>query len=70
MLFSDIHGDPEICFSIDTIELTIKCWKIAMQKLYLMREQKSRPEKIAQIWMKKPLKKQKLGEINPEFHRN
>ena len=41
MLFSDFHGDPEICFSINTIELTIEYWKIAMQKLYLMREQKS-----------------------------
>ena len=46
MLFSDFHGDPEICFSINTIELTIKYWKIVMQKLYLMREQEFDPEKF------------------------
>ena len=45
MLFSDFHGDPEICFSINTIELTIKYWKIVMQKLYLMREQEFDPKK-------------------------
>ena len=45
MLFSDFHGDPEICLSVNRIELTIKYQKIVIHKLYLMHKQKSRPYK-------------------------
>ena len=40
MPFSDFHGDPEICLSVNGIELIIKYRKIVMQKLYLIRKQK------------------------------
>ena len=40
-LFFDFHGDPEICLSVNRIELTTKYRTIVMQKLYLMRKQKS-----------------------------
>ena len=40
MPFPDFHGDPEICLSVNGIEL-IK--RIVMQKLHLMHKQKSGP---------------------------
>ena len=54
MPFSNFHGDPGICLSVNIIELIIKYQKIVMQKLYLMRKQKSGVSKIAKIWMKNP----------------
>ena len=45
-----------------------------MQKIYLMRKQKSAPWKMPKIWMENLEKWEKLGKINPEnpeeFHRN
>ena len=44
-----------------------------MQKLHLMRMQKSGPQKMPKIRMKNSIKQQSLGKINrenPEFHRN
>ena len=40
MPISDFQGDPEICLSVNRIELTIKYRKILLQKLCLMRKQK------------------------------
>ena len=36
MPFSYFHGDPEICLSVNTIKLIIKCRKIVMLHLYLI----------------------------------
>ena len=70
MPFSYFLGDSEICLSVNRIELTIKYLKTVIQKFNLMRKQKSGPQKMAKIWMKRHKKWQKVGKINPEFYRN
>ena len=41
MPFPDFHGDLKVCLSLNRIELSIKYFKVVMQKLYPMRKQKS-----------------------------
>ena len=60
MPFSDFHVEPEICLSVNRIELNIKYQKIVTQKLYLMRKQKSGPRKMANTWMKNYKKMTKI----------
>ena len=47
MSFYDFYGDSETCIFVKKIELIIKHRKTVLQKLCLMRMQKSGPWKIA-----------------------